>query len=258
MLSSKRQGDLVLVSFTGANALDISNVDAFREQIERLTASARTVVLDIHNVDFVDSAGLRALIWLRRELTKKGRRLILYRPKRSVRDILEVTRLIRIFTTCSDAGELRRLLAQDAKIQLPRDRARLQTIIYPNGAVLQVDATDTLRQEDARAIVRQIGSLTRPGRPVILDLRSVQYVDAAALWSLTEALRRAKETRSSVYVLVSSETLKQIFENVPAWRDHVVHSEHDLPELLSGKRETASKEKDSFVDLSLMLGPTGA
>ncbi|NOZ56523.1 MAG: STAS domain-containing protein [Calditrichaeota bacterium] len=257
MLSSKRQGDVVLVSFTGTNALDINSVEAFREQMTRLLAGARTVVLDMQNVDFVDSAGLRALIWLRRELTRKGRRLILYRLRPSVRDVLEVTRLIRIFATCSDPSELRRMLTQGAKTEAAADRAKLQTIIYPNGAILQVEDSDTLNQDDARSVVRQAGSLARPGRPVILDLRNVQYVDAAALWLLTDALRRAKEAKSALYVLVNSETLKQIFENVPAWRGYVIHSEHDLPGLVSGKKESANEGKEKFVDLGLMLGATG-
>ena len=258
MLSSKRQGDVVFISFAGTNTLDVSNVDTFREQVASLAADARTVVIDLHELDFVDSAGLRALIWLRRELNKKGRRLILYRPQRSVKEVLEVTRLIRIFTTCADSAELRKALTQGVRKERPPERARLQTIIYPSGAVVQVEASEALDERDARAIVRQVGSVTRPGRPVILDLRAVQYVDAAALWLLTEALRRAKEARSALYALVATDTLRQIFENVPAWRGHVVHTERDLERLISKKSENKSRSKDSFVDLSLVLGETKA
>jgi anti-sigma B factor antagonist len=55
--------------------LDATFVTRVRPQIERLAEAAEDVVLDLSKVDFIDSSGLGALVFLHRRLVAKGHKL---------------------------------------------------------------------------------------------------------------------------------------------------------------------------------------
>jgi anti-sigma B factor antagonist len=55
--------------------LDASYVARVRPQIERLAESGEDVTLDFSKVEFVDSSGLGALVFLHKRLVANGRKL---------------------------------------------------------------------------------------------------------------------------------------------------------------------------------------
>ena len=72
--------------------LDLSGVDRAREAIEQAEASdASLLVLDLSELDFIDSTGLEVLLRAARRAHDAGRRLVVARPSRYVRRLLEMT-----------------------------------------------------------------------------------------------------------------------------------------------------------------------
>jgi anti-sigma B factor antagonist len=55
--------------------LDASYVTRVRPNIERLAEASEDVVLDLSKVEFVDSSGLGALVFLHKRLVSRGHRL---------------------------------------------------------------------------------------------------------------------------------------------------------------------------------------
>jgi len=55
--------------------LDAAYVTRVRPQIDRLAEAGEDVVLDLSKVDFVDSSGLGALVFLHKRLVAKGHKL---------------------------------------------------------------------------------------------------------------------------------------------------------------------------------------
>jgi anti-anti-sigma factor len=55
--------------------LDASYVSRIRTHIERLADASEDVVLDLSKVEFVDSSGLGALVFLHKRLVSKGHKL---------------------------------------------------------------------------------------------------------------------------------------------------------------------------------------
>lgn len=103
----------VLVRLKGRIVLD---------ECDRLKSTITTVInpevtnlnLDLSGVDFIDSAGLGALVGVKVTSNKHRTRLALINPSRGVSDILMVSKLDSIFDilTGSEAEELLRSLAQ--------------------------------------------------------------------------------------------------------------------------------------------------
>jgi anti-anti-sigma factor len=83
-------GDRTTVCLRGE--LDLSGVDRAREAVEQAEATDATLlVLDLSQLDFIDSTGLEVLLRAARRAHDNGRRLIVARPSRYIRRLLELT-----------------------------------------------------------------------------------------------------------------------------------------------------------------------
>jgi anti-sigma B factor antagonist len=72
--------------------LDLSGVDRAREAVEQAEASdASLLVLDLSELEFIDSTGLEVVLRAARRAHDSGRRLIVARPSRYVRRLLSMT-----------------------------------------------------------------------------------------------------------------------------------------------------------------------
>ena len=86
------------IAFVEANldALDASNVQAFKSGMSPVIAEHAKVVLDLTHVRFVDSSGLGAILSSMRQLNGKGGDLKICSVSKSVRALFELVRFHRI------------------------------------------------------------------------------------------------------------------------------------------------------------------
>lgn len=78
--------------------LDAYTAPRFRDQVAALVHQGRTeVTVDLHEVEFVDSSGLSALIAAHKQLRRLGGDLVLLAPTAAVFRVLEISGLTRIF-----------------------------------------------------------------------------------------------------------------------------------------------------------------
>jgi anti-sigma B factor antagonist len=72
-----------------AEELDISTVDDFRADLERALDGGETdVVVDLSEVDFIDSTGLSAILHAESRLRREGRRLAIVAPRGTAAAVL--------------------------------------------------------------------------------------------------------------------------------------------------------------------------
>jgi anti-anti-sigma factor len=83
----RRHGAHYVLSLAGE--LDLSSAPLLEAQVAELEGLGSCVV-DLHRLDFIDCAGLRALVNLSQELTARGGRLVVTRPKGLVAKVLDV------------------------------------------------------------------------------------------------------------------------------------------------------------------------
>lgn len=87
---------------TAQGELDYSECAGFRLQIDRiLRAMPPACIVDLSQIDYLDSSGLGLLLSLSREYTSAGGHLVLI-TNETVDGILEITRLDGIFSTAAD------------------------------------------------------------------------------------------------------------------------------------------------------------
>lgn len=87
VLSDEREATVAL-----DGELDLASADMLEREVRKLRlAGFDCVVVDLSNVGFLDSTGLRVLLSLRNTAKRAGQRLILVRGPRQVQRLFELT-----------------------------------------------------------------------------------------------------------------------------------------------------------------------
>lgn len=99
--------DGVTVALLAGEYLDASNVGEFKREIVPVLVSAgnRIVILDISNINFVDSTGLGSLLACLRQLQRTGGDMKLCGMNKQVRALFELVRMHRIFDIYNSKAE---------------------------------------------------------------------------------------------------------------------------------------------------------
>ena len=80
------------------NELGAANANAFRDWVrETFGETQKHIEIELSETTFVDSCGLGALVALHKTACSRGGKLRLLNPQPPVRQILELTRMDRIF-----------------------------------------------------------------------------------------------------------------------------------------------------------------
>lgn len=91
----KRKSDVLIIDIRGK--VGISETPQLKESLESLYGENKSVIVNLANILYIDSSCLGALITVRKELEKKGQRLLLAEPSDIVRDVLNLTKLDSFF-----------------------------------------------------------------------------------------------------------------------------------------------------------------
>lgn len=90
-----REDDTVRVELV--DSIAFTNAHKIRNDILKyIDKDAKTLVLNISKVDFMDSSGIGILISLLKKMKSKGGRLIIEHPKLGVQKLFEMTKLDEI------------------------------------------------------------------------------------------------------------------------------------------------------------------
>jgi anti-sigma B factor antagonist len=71
--------------------------NALREQVKKMLASGKKIVLDMSNVSYIDSAGLGTLVAAHHSARTQGASLKLSNLGKKFQEILQVTKLLTVF-----------------------------------------------------------------------------------------------------------------------------------------------------------------
>ena len=101
-ISSRLVGDVLILDLTGSITLgEGSNI--LRDAIKRVVAEGnRKILLNIADVNYLDSSGLETLVGAYIGPRKQGGELKLLSPTRKVRDLLQITKLYTVFDVCAN------------------------------------------------------------------------------------------------------------------------------------------------------------
>lgn len=96
-IAARRSDDQVIFDISGD--IDLANSPAMRKTVlgEIKGRSSRKVLLNMSKVRYIDSSGIASLVEGLKASRDNGTRLILYGMSPSVREVIELSRLQKIF-----------------------------------------------------------------------------------------------------------------------------------------------------------------
>ena len=103
-LQVENRGEIAVVTVPG-RALDASNVDDFKAAILPVVGENSRVVLNIENLEFVDSSGLGAFLMCIRKLRSDGGEMKISGMTSPVKALFELVRMHRVCHVTETVGE---------------------------------------------------------------------------------------------------------------------------------------------------------
>jgi len=90
------EGNITIISLSGR--LDLSNGNELKEKVKEALGENRTSIhINLHEVEFVNSSGLGALVSIMKEVRLQRGRLTLSDMADYVREVFDITQLSHIF-----------------------------------------------------------------------------------------------------------------------------------------------------------------
>lgn len=100
-MSSRKINDVFVVDISGE--VDLYNASKIKNDIgEQIDNGTTKIIINLKQVNYIDSSGIGALIYCRSALKKKKGSLIILNICDSVKKIFELTKLTSVFTILYD------------------------------------------------------------------------------------------------------------------------------------------------------------
>jgi anti-anti-sigma factor len=97
-ITTRKVGDVTIVDFQGRLAIGVSDSVLPRIVGEILNDGSKKILLNLSNMDYIDSNGLGELVQVFRESKRGGASLRLLKPHDRVAKTLRLTNLLPMFT----------------------------------------------------------------------------------------------------------------------------------------------------------------
>lgn len=97
-ITTRKAGDVTIVDFKGRLAIGVSDTVLPRIIAEILNDGSKKILLNLSDMDYIDSNGLGELVQVFREAKRSGASLRLLKPHDRVAKTLRLTNLLPMFT----------------------------------------------------------------------------------------------------------------------------------------------------------------
>ncbi len=98
-ITTKKQGEVCIIELDGE--IDASTAPDISSKVLDISKSNDKILLDLTDVSYMSSAGLRMLLKLYRTVTAaESGQLVLVGLSEEIKDTMEVTGFLQFFTTC--------------------------------------------------------------------------------------------------------------------------------------------------------------
>lgn len=102
-ISTRTRNDIHIVSISGS--LDSSTSPEAQKSLDSVVASAKKVMLDFSDLDYISSAGLRILLGAAKQLRASGGTLGMFGLNQSVREVFEISGFSSILSVYQSEAE---------------------------------------------------------------------------------------------------------------------------------------------------------
>jgi len=207
--------DKVLVArFKRKTNLHYGNTEAFKSQMLAVLRPETAVVLDCTNLDFIDSAGLTVLIYLRKKILEHRGTLKLANVGSRILKLMEITRLHRIFEIYDSVDLAIRSLhsPKSRKEDAKAFALQLEVKKAPNFVIIRIKGPSSLVAANSAQFRKKIRKYISQYDTVILNLDAIRNIDSAGIASLIHLKASAKNKKKKIILVYKNRVLVRLFK----------------------------------------------
>lgn len=200
-ITQKDHGDAKLLLVSGR--VDAEACTELEARCERCCLSgAKTLVMDMTGVDYLSSAGLRALLSGAKMMEAGEGKLVLVMPEGPALEIVKMAGFDKVLTICGSMQEASKYLRGTFQVHVTKNWDVDVMTVYG-----RVDAEKAPELEAAGRKVMEAGHLK-----LVVSLAAVDYLSSAGLSALLGLTKFAQEKQCRLFLCSPSGPVKQILE----------------------------------------------
>jgi N-acetylglucosaminyldiphosphoundecaprenol N-acetyl-beta-D-mannosaminyltransferase len=155
---------------------------------DHVLANGRHCLLEMNDVQFIDSTGVGLLIRLQKKIRASGHQLILLAPSVMVQRALALMQLQNFFASAPDLASAQELIAARAREET--GAVRLRTPAAQNPLLWQGEITAANAKEVWDTTETHLTS--KPRRELVIDMSGVRFMDSTGLGMMVRAKKLAQ------------------------------------------------------------------
>ena len=223
--------------------LDALNKDAFFQSVMAVYHPGKAVILDCHNLDYIDSAGISALISLRKRIVQNADRLILVGLNPDLIDLFQISRLHRVFDIVDTLEMALKSLNQSRRRQPTASSTEVKIMARSRGGILMLKlvSPDSLIEANSTEFIEKFNHLTKSHKRILFDIDHLKNIDGMGIAALVHVQSHANKQGKQLIFIYSSETLQRLFKMYHV--DDLFRGRASLKEALAEMRKPTSIEE---------------
>ena len=185
--------------------LDAESIRHDSEMWERISAGKRHCLLELADVEFIDSTGIGLLVRLQKRMRASGWHLILLAPGVAVQRALALMQLTEFFEIAADAIEAREWIRLRE-----RERSRLVTNGARRPLVWQGEITAANAEEIWRQTRTEINLMSSWRKQWVIDLSPVRFIDSTGVSVMIRAKKYAPSRGAKIRFAGASPAVRNV------------------------------------------------
>ena len=213
-LDFRHNGDCILVRFTRICNLNNTNTEKFKNQVLEAAKPGKTVIVNFENLEFIDSAGLTLLIYLRKKILEKGGQFKLANVVERILKLLQITRLHRVLDIFESVEEAVKSL--NIRERNPREdhpyRLHIQVKHGDNYSLIKIVQPDALVSANCRSLMEKVLQYLENSNAAIINFDLIRNIDSTGIASLLKMNKLAQERKKTITLVYSNTVLDRLFK----------------------------------------------
>ncbi|RKY83355.1 hypothetical protein DRP98_07380 [candidate division KSB1 bacterium] len=202
------------IRFSQQYSLHYGNSEEFKTQVLENYKHGQTVILDFQKLDFIDSAGLTALISIRKKILATQGSLKIVNIGERIQKLIQITRLHRVFEiydSLEEAIESSKKKADQSNQSYSYD-VKLQVEHTESYSLIKIEQPDSLIAANCQQFRDKIKTYLQKSDIIILNFDNLCNIDSEGIATLIHLNRYVREHDKKIFLVFDNQVLTRLFK----------------------------------------------
>ncbi len=242
-LKIEHRDNYILVQCNEPTRLDALNKEDFYRAVLSVYHPGKAVILDCRNLDYIDSAGISALISLRKRIVENADRLILVGLNPDLVELFQISRLHRVFDIADTLDMAIQSLNRSRQGRPARQSIEIQfrTQSFGEALLIKLISPDSLIEANHKEFIKKFKDSIQSHKFILLDIDNLKNIDGMGISALIHLQSHVQKQGKHLLLIYNSETLHRLLKMYHV--QDFFEQKRSVQEALAGIRRAKRSDK---------------